>query len=214
MSNDKSHNEKLPIEDLFRDVFSDHKETVEEKDFDQFLGKLEETDFFDKNKRRPLFIFLFAFVILCGSIFYFTLGSKKEIQKSIESSSVKSSDTSLTKPVETTGKQNDEEKFDKPNPGSSVTQEMSPPLAPDRINSQPPNIKTQEAPATTQIKIEEPVVETKDTAGINVIAPPTVSKHLKDSIRIKYVMQVDTIKTTDSLNIKKRKWEKMKGKNK
>ncbi len=48
MNKDKFNSDKIPMDDLFRDAFSDHKEPTDEKDFDQFLNQLEETGYLIK----------------------------------------------------------------------------------------------------------------------------------------------------------------------
>jgi len=212
MSNDKSHNEKIPVEDLFRDVFNDHKETVDEKDFDQFLGQLEDTGFFDKNKRRPLFILLLISVIVGGSIFYFTHQPQNDKQKVTIHPSSKISDTPASEAIEC-----DEEDMaghsKESNTEHGIIQEkVSQPVTDINNNSQ--TTHHQETLVNSQIKTSEPAVQTKDSVTTNVIPVQSVTKRQKDSIRVKYIIQVDTIKTIDSLNIRKRKWEKMKGKNK
>ncbi|MCR6642648.1 MAG: hypothetical protein NVV82_27600 [Sporocytophaga sp.] len=214
MSNDKSHNEKLPIDDLFRDVFSDHKETVDDKDFDQFLGKLEETGFFDKNKSRFLVIFILTSIIVGGSIFYFTLPSQKDKPKEPINASVKSSEIfTASEAIENGDKVEVMENSKEANIDHDVIHlKKSQPVSDTNNNSQ--SVHQQETVEDKQVEILNPVIRKKDTVTTNVIPVPPVLKPQKDSIRVKYIIQVDTIKTIDSMNIKKRKWDKMKGKNK
>ncbi|MBO9703411.1 MAG: hypothetical protein J7604_24595 [Sporocytophaga sp.] len=213
MSNDNSHSEKLPVEDLFRDVFSDHKETVNEKDVEQFLGQLEDTGFFDKNKRRPLFIFFLTSVIVGGTIFYFTLQFQKGNQKATNNRSAKISDIPASGATENCDEEDVTENGEESNREHNIIQKkVSQPISDVSNNSQ--NVHHKETAVDNQVHIAEPEIQAKDTIITDVIPVLPVSKRQKDSIRIKYIIQVDTIKTIDSLNIRKRKWEKMKGKNK
>lgn len=210
MSNDKSHNEKLPVEDLFRDVFSDHKETIDEKDFDQFLDQLEDTGFFDKNKRRSWFFFLLTSLIVGGLICYFTLQPQKD--KATIKPSIKISDIPAPGTTANCDEEDVAEISKELNTEYDLSQEKASQPVSDISNKKQNTNK--ESAVDNQIKLAEPLVQTKDTVSTNVIPVPPVYKRQKDSIRVKYIIQVDTIKTIDSLNIKKRKWEKMKGKNK
>jgi hypothetical protein len=215
MSNDKSHSDKVPLEEFFREVFKEHKEPVEEKDFDQFLSKLEETGFFPEKKNTFLYGLIATLVILGGLISYYIWSTQKEDQGSREATSISICDTIVDKEEEHIGNQFEKENSVRLSPEEvPVSSGVQPPLRSDQPRRQPSVILVPERPASRQSVSNEPVIETKDSVETTGNTTPAESRQLKDSIRVKYIMQVDTIITTDSMNIKKRKWEKMKGKSK
>lgn len=198
MSDKHSHSEDQAMEHLFRTALDGHKESVEEQEADAFLDQLEERGFFKENKKRPWYLFLIIglfFVTVTWILYsYFSqrtiedeplLPVTKEVPTAIPDS--------ITDPASTVERQ---KKTLDIRDGNEIQPSVMP-LKPEQ------ELKVVTIEATPMPRIDSVVQE---------IRKPDVKS--KDSVRVKYVMQVDTIKTVDSLTINKRKWNRMKGKGK
>ncbi len=197
MSDKHSHSEDQSMEHLFRTAFDGDKEPIEEQEADAFLDQLEEKGFFKENKKKPLYLFLLIglFFITVTVMLYSYLSKRTVAPETLPESkalpAVLSDSLSDTAPA--VEKQNKEIQ------------------AIETKTNQSSIVPVNHEKEFQTIPLEE-VQKPRIDSMVQVLSKPELKS--KDSVRVKYVMQVDTIKTVDSLTINKRKWNRMKEKNK
>ncbi|MFN3402766.1 MAG: hypothetical protein ACK40G_01645 [Cytophagaceae bacterium] len=190
--------DKESMDDLFKDAFQNHSEPVDEKDFDVFMGKLEDSGYF-KQRSNWRYLFLIFSVITLSGITSYWFTSKKEENTPINNNVII---IAIPDSINTFKEKEDQKEL-------SENIETIP--APKKMEVKK-DVAVQVKKVEDKVHQPKPVDTISTVTTTPVVQPVTPAK--KDSLRVKYIMQVDTIIKVDSQSVNKRKFQKLKEKNK
>lgn len=225
MSNKNNHSEDQDLDHLFTEAFEGAQEAVDEKDYEQFYASLEATGYFDKNRYRYLFLILLAGLLsLPAYLFLSSTPDQAVVTEPAKHQTNQTPEKPAAIPQEIESRYGPELTHE-----DSITAKEQKPDNSD-VASAPlvlPTIPKHQAIQGSKVAPMKNITPPKDSQATrresngNVVLQPgrkdarpdsivySKQKEIKkDSLRVRYVMEVDTIIQVDSQKVSKKKWER------